>query len=133
MYTLKNSSKLLLTYLSISIYRNIFEMEISFNCSVLSNTFNILDHFSVNIYKDNNEKLFTELDDKKYDFENFKVDHLKDYICVRRNVASSDKHTVKLWKVNVDTEEVSIGEELFKEEMKSQKLFHRYFESKSKN
>src|SRR4051812_38407817 len=100
-------------------------MEISYNCSVLNNTFKILDTFSVNIYKDNiNKNLFTELSGKRYDFEDFKVDHLRDYICDyicdRKNVAYSYKYAVKLWKVNVDVKvinEASTGKDLFKYEI----------------
>jgi len=128
---LKNSSKLLkllLTYLLI--YRNIFEMAISFNCSVLSDTFN--DTFSVNIFRENGN-LFAKFGNEIYPFESFKVDNLKGYICKRRDVADSNKHTVKLWKVNVDTEEVSIREELFNDEMIPQKLFRRYYDSEIGN
>ena len=120
---LKNSSKLLkllLTYLLI--YRNTFEMAISFNCSILSDTFN--DTFSVNIFTEN-EKLIAKFGNEIYPFENFKVDHLRDYICKRRDVADSNKHTVKLWKVNVDDEN-DIKEKL-DVEMKPRKPFSDYF------
>src|SRR5688572_1753020 len=90
--------------LHLSIYRNIFKMLVSFNCSVLSDTFNPLDSFSVNINKENNENIIAKLSNTIYDFKDFKVDHLKDYICNRRNVADSDRHTVKLWKVDVKDE-----------------------------
>ncbi|GET04567.1 hypothetical protein GLOIN_2v1772162 [Rhizophagus clarus] len=36
---------------------------------------------------------------------------------------------LKLWKVDIDIDEISIGEELFKDEMKPQKLFQRYFKT----
>jgi hypothetical protein len=109
-------------------------MEISYNCSVLDDTFKILDAFSVNIYKDNN--LFIELGGKRYDFEDFKVDHLSNYICDRRNVACSYRYAVKLWKVNVDMKlinETSTRKDLFKVEMLSHKLFCSYLGTNRKN
>jgi hypothetical protein len=100
-------------------------METSFNCSVLSNeTLKSLNKFSVNIYKKNNE-IFTNFGDNHYNIEKFKVDHLKDYIC---NVNNSDKHAIRLWKVNV-INEVGIKEKLKDEnEMKPRLLFSDYFQ-----
>ena len=71
-------------------------MLVSFNCSVLSDTFNPLDSFSVNINKENNENIIAKLGNNHYDFKDFKVDHLKDYICDRRKVADSDTRSETL-------------------------------------
>jgi hypothetical protein len=68
---------------------------------------------------------FVELGDKKYNFATFKVVHLKDYICNRKNVADSDKHDVKLWKVNV-IDENDVKEKLKEDAMKLQKLFRLF-------
>jgi hypothetical protein len=111
-------------------------MLVSFNCSVLSDMFNLLDTFSVNINKENNENIIAKLGNNHYGFEDFKVDHFKDYICDRKKVADSDRHAVKLWKVDVDMEminEISTRKELLKDEMISQRLFYRYFKINREN
>jgi hypothetical protein len=112
-------------------------METSFNCSILSDTLNFLDTFSVNIYKDNkNKSLFAEFGNKRYNIESFKVDHLRDYICDRKNVVDFYKYTVKLWKVDVDVKainQVSTREGLFGDEMMPYKLFRSYLETNYKN
>ena len=102
-------------------------MLVSFNCSVLSDTFNPLDSFSVNINKENNENIIVKLSNNHYDFEDFKVDHLKDYICDRRKVADSDRHAVKLWKVDVK-DESDIKEKPKEDEMKPRLPFKDYFQ-----
>ena len=102
-------------------------MLVSFNCSVLSDTFNPLDSFSVNINKKNNENIIAKLGNNHYDFKDFKVDHLKDYICDRRKVADSDRHAVKLWKVDVK-DESDIKEKPKEDEMKPRLLFKDYFQ-----
>ena len=103
-------------------------MLMSFNCSVLSDTFNLLDTFSVNINKEHNENIFAKLGNNHYDINDFKVDHLKDYICDRRNVADSDRHAVKLWKVDVK-DESDIKEKPKEDEMKPQLPFKDYFQN----
>ena|SRR2546423_7738036 len=101
-------------------------METTFNCSVLDDeTLRSLNEFSVNFYKEDNE-IFTRLGVNRYDIKQFKVDHLKDYIC---DVNKSDKQAVKLWKVNV-VDEVDIKEKLKDEnEMKPRLLFSDYFQN----
>ena len=100
-------------------------METSFNCSVLGDeTLNSLNEFSINFYREN-KKLFTILGKNHYGIDNFKVVHLKEYIC---GVTGSDLQAVKLWKVNV-VDEVGIKEKLKDEnEMKPRLLFSDYFQ-----
>ncbi|RGB30967.1 hypothetical protein C1646_276735 [Rhizophagus diaphanus] len=123
----QNPQKFFQTSFNLSIYRNIFKMLVSFNCSVLSDTFNPLDSFSVNLSKENNEDIIAKLGNNHYDFKEFKVDHLKDYICDRRKVAGSDRHAVKLWKVDVK-DESDIKEKPKEDEMKPRLLFKDYFQ-----
>ncbi len=103
-------------------------MEISYNFSVLSNTFNVLDTFSVNIYKGHiNRNLFTELCGQRYEIEDFKVEHLREYICDRKVVANSYRYAIKLWKINVDMKVINeVREDLCKDEMMPHKLFSSY-------
>ena len=78
----------------------------SFNCSIITiinNTFNVLDTFLVDICKENNET-FIKIGKQHYPVDEFKVGHIKDYICDRRKVADSDRHAVKLWKVDIKDE-----------------------------
>src|SRR5690348_9846382 len=102
-------------------------MEIlSFNCSVLDDTFEILDNFSINILRENGE-LFAELGDKIYSFKIFKVDRLKDYICKRGDVVDSNKHTVELFKVDIDDEN-RVTKEILIDKTKPRLLFKDYFQ-----
>ncbi|CAG8646854.1 8655_t:CDS:2 [Funneliformis mosseae] len=91
---------------------NIIEMETSLNCVVLSDkTSDSLDTFSIDFYKKNDNKIITELRNKSYDFDKFKVDQLGNYICDRNNIPNSGGSAVKLWKVNI-VDEVDIKEKL---------------------
>ncbi|POG67584.1 hypothetical protein GLOIN_2v1481416 [Rhizophagus irregularis DAOM 181602=DAOM 197198] len=102
-------------------------MLVSFNCSVLSDTFNLIDSFLVNFNKENDENIIAKLGNNHYDFKDFKVGHLKDYICDRRKVADSDRHAVKLWKVDVK-DESDIKEKPKEDEMKPRLMFKDYFQ-----
>ncbi|RGB27283.1 hypothetical protein C1646_819865, partial [Rhizophagus diaphanus] len=108
---------------------NIIEMETSFNCVVLSdNTFDSLDTFSIDFYKKSDNKIIAELGNKSYEFDKFKVDQLRNYICDRNNVPNSGRSAVKLWKVNI-VDEVDIKEKL-KDEMNPRLMFIKdYFEN----
>ena len=104
-------------------------METSFNCVVLSdNTFDSLDTFSIDFYKKSDNKIIAELGNKSYDFDKFKVDQLRTFICDRNNVPNSGKSAVKLWKVNI-VDVVDIKEKL-KDEMNPRLMFIKdYFEN----
>ncbi|GBB84124.1 hypothetical protein RclHR1_10760006 [Rhizophagus clarus] len=84
-------------------------------------------YLSVDIVKEkNNETLFAKLENSQYDLKYFKTEHLKDYVCKKRNVAGSDRHEVKLWKVNV-VDELDSKDKL-NDEMKSRQLFSDCFQ-----
>ena len=102
-------------------------MKVSFNCSVLSDTFEPLDSFSINIVNEENTKnIIAKLGNNHCEIKDFKVDHLKDYICERREVAVSNRYAVKLWKVDVEDE--GDIKEIPKDEMKPRLLFKDYFQ-----
>jgi len=103
----------------------------SFNCSVLSDTFDNLDNFLVNVYNNEfNNGIYVKLSGILYAFnDKFKVDHLKDYVCARQKVVDSDICAVKLWKVNIKIDKKSISKELLKDEMMPLKLFCKYFKA----
>ena len=118
----------------ITFYRDIIEMDISFNCYIFS--VDSPELTTVDIYKtDKNDKSYFLRDgETKIYLKTFKVSHLKDHIYNIKQVG--DKSKLKLWKVNIDDERIK-NENIFTEndivqkfegqEMANNKLFNDYF------
>jgi len=102
----------------------------SFNCCVLSSDSKKI--FPFPILDDIDEKKYVNIKNKRIDLDDLAAEYLREFMCPELD--ASVTRELKLWKVNVDEDEIKVGftdddikEKLNGSEMRPYKLFEEYF------